>query len=187
MREMGGMGEMMGQSKIPGKFLLYGMQKCDAMRYNRAIRIDVGDATNMYVRWVIRRHKNASVADTTFHDAYLVESYRNKAGKPRQRTICYLGNIRQIGDEFPCIERELFLLRAERILAGIAEMRQEDRDETMELLRQKVQPLTSEEVLAAFIENLRWYRNWWAQNEGGPSEEDLLRMVRDTRGQPGPL
>ncbi|NJN68551.1 MAG: hypothetical protein HC884_18490 [Chloroflexaceae bacterium] len=141
----------------------------------------------MYVRWVIRRHKNASVADTTFHDAYLVESYRNKAGKPRQRILCYLGNIRQIGGEFPSIERELFLLRAERILAGMVGIRQADRDQTMELLRQKVQPLTASEVLAAFIENLRWYRNWWAQNGGGPSEEELVRIVQETRGQPGPL
>jgi predicted MarR family transcription regulator len=59
----------------------------------------------MYVRWVVRKHKNASVADTSFHDAYLVESYRDENGNPRQRTICYLGNIRQIAGEFPAIER----------------------------------------------------------------------------------
>ena len=72
----------------------------------------------MYIRWIVRRHKNASTANVVFHDAYLVESFRDLRETPRQRMVCYLGNIRQIDDEFPAIERELFLLRAERILAS---------------------------------------------------------------------
>lgn len=139
----------------------------------------------MYVRWIVRRHKNASVADTTFHDAYLVESYRDETGKPRQRTICYLGNIRQIGGEFPCIERELFFLRAERILASIEGI--SDCEETMEMLREKVPPLTASEVLAAFKENIRWYRNWWEQHGDAPTEEEILRIVQESSGSPGPL
>lgn len=139
----------------------------------------------MYVRWIVRRHKNAAVADTTFHDAYLVESYRDETGKPRQRTICYLGNIRQIGGEFPCIERELFFLRAERILASMEVI--SDCEETMEMLREKVPPLTASEVLAAFKENIRWYRNWWEQHGGAPTEEEILRIVQDSSGSPGPL
>jgi hypothetical protein len=139
----------------------------------------------MYVRWIVRRHKNAAVADTTFHDAYLVESYRDETGKPRQRTICYLGNIRQIGGEFPCIERELFFLRAERILASMEVI--SDCEETMEMLREKVPPLTASEVLAAFKENIRWYRNWWEQHGDAPTEEEILRIVQDSSGSPGPL
>jgi hypothetical protein len=141
----------------------------------------------MYVRWIVRRHKNASVANTNFHDAYLVESYRDDASNPRQRTVCYLGNIRQIEDEFPAIERELFLLRAERILAGVDELSSDDRQDIIGMLHQKVRPLDHHEVMAAFTENLRWYRRWWEENSTGPSEEELLRIVRETQGTPGPI
>jgi hypothetical protein len=141
----------------------------------------------MYIRWVVRRHKNATVADTSFYDAYLVESYREPRGTPRQRTICYLGNIRKIGDSFPTIERELFLLRAERILDSVAEVGAADREEAMTALRQKVPPLSRDEVLRAFTENLRWYRRWWEQHGGGPSDDELLAIVQLARGRVGPV
>lgn len=141
----------------------------------------------MYVRWVVRRHKNAAIADTSFYDAYLVASYRDKRGVPRQRTVCYLGNIRQIGEQFPTIERELFLLRAERILATIDELTPSDCEEAMEALRQKVPPLSRDEVLTAFIENLRWYRRWWEQNGGGPTDDELVTIVQLARGRIGPV
>lgn len=140
----------------------------------------------MYVRWVVRRHKNASIADTSFHDAYLVESYRDEAGSPRQRTICYLGNIRQIGGAFPAIERELFFLRAERILASLDDVSPADCEETMEMLRQKVSPLSASEVRAAFIENLRWYRRWWEQNGATPSDEEILQIIRELQDMKEP-
>jgi hypothetical protein len=141
----------------------------------------------MYVRWVVRRHKNVAVANTSFHDAYLVESYRDERGNPRQRTICYLGNVRQIEDTFPAIERELFLLRAERILYSLEQLSEDDRQHIMESLQQKVHPLTPPEVMNAFTENLRWYRRWWREQGDGPSEEELLQMVRDSGGEPGPM
>lgn len=141
----------------------------------------------MYVRWVVRRHKNATIADTSFYDAYLVASYRDERGVPRQRTICYLGNIRQIGDEFPMIERELFLLRAERILLSIEDLGEVDREEALDALRQKVPPLTREEVMTAFVENLRWYRRWWEQNGGGPTDDELIKIVQLARGRLGPV
>lgn len=136
----------------------------------------------MYLRWVIRRHKNAAVADTIFHDAYLVESYRDAAGSPRQRIICYLGNIRQIGADFPAIERELFLLRAERILLSISELNAFDRAEVLRLLYDRVPPLSDAEVQSAFTENLRWYRQWWETRGTHISDEELLQMVQGSRG-----
>ncbi len=141
----------------------------------------------MYVRWVVRRHKNASIADTSFYDAYLVESYREPGSAPRQRTICYLGNIRQIGDTFPSIERELFLLRAERILASINDLTENDRLDALDALRQKVPPLTDAEVMNAFVENLRWYRRFWEQRGVGPSDAELLEIIRSARGRLGPV
>lgn len=142
----------------------------------------------MYVRWIVRRHKNVAVADTSFYDAYLVESYRDQTGSPRQRTICYLGNIRQIGGDFPAIERELFILRAERILLTVQELNSTDREEILEMLQHKVPPLSHHEVLAAFIENLRWYRRWWQKHGGGPSEEEIVELVRQTQGElPGSI
>jgi hypothetical protein len=81
----------------------------------------------------------------------------------------------------------LFFLRAERILAAIEELGPDECDETIEMLRQQVPPLTASEVLAAFTENLRWYRRWWEQNGGGPSDAEILKMVRETKGMPGPM
>ncbi len=142
----------------------------------------------MYVRWIVRRHKNVAVADTSFYDAYLVESYRDQTGNPRQRTICYLGNIRQIGNDFPAIERELFILRAERILLTVQELDSNDREEILEMLQHKVPPLSHHEVLAAFTENLRWYRRWWQKHGGSPSDEELLELVRQTQSElPGSI
>jgi hypothetical protein len=131
----------------------------------------------MYVRWVVRKHKNASVADMTFHDAYLVESYRDEGQGPRQRTICYLGNIRQIGDDFPAIERELFLLRADGILRSLPEVSEVDREQVAELLRQKVPELNHTEVLEAFRGNLQWYFRWWADHGGAPTHDEIMSMI----------
>jgi hypothetical protein len=135
----------------------------------------------MYVRWVVRRHKNDTVANTSFHDAYLVESYRDERGNPRQRMICYLGNIRQIGDAFPSIERELFLLRAERILTTVPELSENDRSAALDILRSRVPPLSYEEGMAAFADNLRFYHRWWARHGAPPSDEEILRIIRAAR------
>ncbi|MEZ4638823.1 MAG: hypothetical protein R2856_28310 [Caldilineaceae bacterium] len=53
-------------------------------------------------------------------DTYLVESYCEQ-GEPRQRTVAYLGNVRQIGQDFPAING-LFLLRTWAILTSIEEL-----------------------------------------------------------------
>lgn len=139
----------------------------------------------MYIRWVIRKHKNASVADMTFHDAYLVESFRDDAGSPRQRTISYLGNIREIGDAFPSIERELFLLRADRILSSLPELNGAEREEVLDMLRQRVLPLDKREVELAFQANLRWYQAWWRSNGNAPSRDELLQMIEAASGDMG--
>lgn len=131
----------------------------------------------VYIRWVVRRHKNASVADMSFHDAYLVESFRDDQGSPRQRTLSYLGNIRQIGDQFPSIERELFLLRADRILCSLPELNGAERDEVMNILRERVPPLNTDEVERAFRANLRWYQRWWRENGTPPTAEQIIAML----------
>ena len=81
----------------------------------------------------------------------------------------------------------LFLLRAERILESVGELSAQDRELAMDALRQKVPPLSREEVLWAFTENLRWYRRWWEQHNEGPSDEELLRIVQLARGRIGPV
>lgn len=133
----------------------------------------------MFVRWIVRGHKNSEIADVTFHDAYLVESFRDEAGKPRQRTICYLGNIRQIGDDFPGIERELFMLRADSILQSVPSLSDLDRQDVLRQLNQKVPPITPQEVKRAFRNNLEWYFRWWRQNGGEPSEDSVRKMIAD--------
>lgn len=139
----------------------------------------------MFIRWIVRGHKNAQVANMTFHDAYLVESFRDEAGSPRQRTIAYLGNIRQIGEEFPGIERELFLLRAEVILDSIPEVSDLDRRDALGQLHEKVPPLNADQIKVGFYNTLRWYFRWWHENGGMPSQEEILNMLEDARQNAG--
>ena len=53
-------------------------------------------------------------------------------------------------------------------------------------LRQKVPALTCDEVRTAFANNLNWYRQWWAQNGGAPSRDELLAMI-DGAGEVAPM
>ena len=141
----------------------------------------------MYIRWVVRKHKNAATANVVFHDAYLVESFRDGNNTPRQRTICYLGNIRQIDNNFPTIERELFLLRAERILASTPEVPIDEHSQVIELLREKVPGLTEAEVMEAFRNNMRWYYRWWRDHGGALTHEQLLALIESLDERIGPL
>jgi hypothetical protein len=141
----------------------------------------------MYIRWVVRKHKNSTTANVTFHDAYLVESYRDDTNNPRQRILCYLGNIRQIDDEFPTIERELFLLRAERILASTPDVPVDERALVVDMLREKVPALTEGEVREAFRNNIRWYYSWCRERGSALTHEELLRMIEDADDGMSPL
>ena len=132
----------------------------------------------MFIRWIVRKHKNSEIANVNFHDAYLVESYRDENGSPRQRTIAYLGNIREMNGEFPTIERELFLLRASHILSTMPTFSPADRTDVEEQLQRRVQPLEKEEVLEGFQNTLRWYLQWWETNGGMPSDEQLLQEIK---------
>jgi hypothetical protein len=131
----------------------------------------------MYIRWIVRKHKNATTANVIFHDAYLVESYRDARETPRQRTICYLGNIRQIDDEFPALEREIFFLRAERILASTPELNTPDRELVIGLLREKLPPLTESEAITAFRNNVRWFYGWYRDRGRNVPPDELRRII----------
>ena len=141
----------------------------------------------MYIRWVVRKHKNATTANVIFHDAYLVESYRDEKNNPRQRILCYLGNIRQIDDQFPTIERELFLLRAERILASTPDVPIDERALVVEMLREKVPALTESEVSEAFRNNIRWYSRWCRERGSALTQAELLRLIVDADDGMSPL
>jgi len=133
----------------------------------------------MYIRWIVRHHTNADTANVSFFDAYLVESYRDDAGQPRQRTICYLGNIRQIDDNFPALEREIFFIRAERIIAGMASMSSDERQSVSAMLRQKVPDLNPQEVETAVRNNIRWYRKWRQQRGLPISQAEIDKLLSD--------
>ncbi len=141
----------------------------------------------MYVRWVVRRHKNATTADVVFHDAYLVESYRDEKATPRQRMICYLGNIRLMEGDFPAIERELFLLRAERILAATPEVPADERANMIALLHRTVPPLSDAELARAFRANIGWYINALRQRGTGLSRQDIEELLNDAPDNAGPM
>lgn len=127
------------------------------------------------------------MADVTFHDAYLVASYRDEQGTPRQRTISYLGNIRQIGDDFPGIERELFLLRAELIMESLRELSPRDCKEMLKLLYQKVPPLSEDEMMVGFQNTIRWYFRRLREQGCTPSHHDLVQMIERAHEAPDPV
>lgn len=117
----------------------------------------------MYINWVVRKHENPHAAHVAFYDAYLMESFRDEAGIPRHRMLKYLGNIRQVGESFPPMERELFLREAFAILQHIGELSSTDRTDILQQLHLKVPPLTWEEVERGFRQNLHWYGQWCDQ------------------------
>jgi hypothetical protein len=133
----------------------------------------------MFIRWIVRGHRNADIADVTFHDAYLVESYRDSDGQPRQNTVAYLGNIRQIGDEFPAIERELFLMRARIIMQSTPKLSEADIDHALKQLQEKIPPLTADEVRIGFENSLLWYYHWWRENGGQPTRDELIALLEN--------
>lgn len=128
-----------------------------AWRFSKVSFNQILEEDAVYIRWIVRSHKSESAQHMRFHDAYLVESFRNQAGNPRQRTIAYLGNLREINDELPGIERELFLVRARHTLAGIRELNSSERENVMDLLQQVATPLSPVEHKHAFYQNLHWY------------------------------
>ncbi len=113
----------------------------------------------------------------TFHDAYLVESYRNEESEPRQRIISYLGNVRQMGEDLPSIERALFLIRAEYALMRVHELSPHERDLLLHQLYQRVPNLTADEMREGFLNTLRWYHHWWHHHGNAPSHEEMYDMV----------
>ena len=135
----------------------------------------------MFVRWVVRGHKNSDIVNVTFHDAYLVESYRDEQGEPRQRTVSYLGNVRQIAQEFPAIERGLFLLRTQAILASLEELSPADREQTMLQIQKRIPPLSHDEMMIGFVNTLRWYYRWWQTHDSVPSDEEILRILKHSQ------
>lgn len=135
----------------------------------------------MFVRWVVRGHKNSDIVNVTFHDAYLVESYRDEQGEPRQRTVSYLGNVRQIAQEFPAIERGLFLLRTQAILASLEELTPADREQTMLQIQKRIPPLSHDEMMIGFVNTLRWYYRWWQTHDSVPSDEEILRILKHSQ------
>ena len=118
----------------------------------------------MYVKWVVRRHKNEELANINFYDAYLVQSYKNELGEPRQRTICYLGNLRQIDNVFPVIERALFYVRLEETLQRHLPNYFHIVDERIKLYQglAAVAALpTTEEMLQGDELHKRWQEQYW--------------------------
>ena len=136
----------------------------------------------MYIRWIVRKHKNAHALHMKFHDAYLVQSYRDQKGNPRQRTLAYLGNLREMEDEFPGIERELFLLRARRVLASLPELSEDDHKDVLDLLQEVAPPLSHEEITRAFHQNLYWYvYSCHARGNPLPTAEEIDSLIESTK------
>lgn len=134
----------------------------------------------MYINWVVRKHENPHAAHVSFYDAYLMESFRDEAGIPRHRMVQYLGNIRQVGDSFPAMERELFLREAYTILQHIAELSPTERNDVLQQLHLKVPPLTWEEVEQGFRQNLYWYGQWCDQTQHPlPTRDKLEHLLGD--------
>lgn len=136
----------------------------------------------MYIRWVTRRHKSALSNEMVFHDAYLVESYRDEGGRPRQRTVGYLGNLRRIDGEIPHIESELFMLRANQRLRSMALHEDIDHATVAMSLRQQLPSLTPDAARHAFASQIHWFYEWWSQHGTSAPEDEIMRMMGDLMG-----
>lgn len=127
----------------------------------------------MYVKWVVRRHKNEELANIAFYDAYLVQSYKNESGEPRQRTLAYLGNLRQIDGLFPVIERALFYIRMEDSLARNvpAELLTDDeRNKLYAGLSTVAPPPAQEEIRQSESLNRNWHSTYWRAKAIKPAD-----------------
>jgi hypothetical protein len=136
----------------------------------------------MYIRWITRRHKSSLSAQTVFHDAYLVESYRDERDRPRQRTLCYLGNLRQIEGEVPLIESELFLTRATQALHCCAVTTPIDVQAILEDLRRSLPALTPDAARGVFMKQLSWFHQWWRDHGDSDADHEVQRIVEDLVG-----
>lgn len=131
----------------------------------------------MYIRWVHRRHKNETSRNLIFHDAYLVENYRNHQGHPRQRVICFLGNLREFDGEVPLSEWELFLSRAERILAEQAIQTQIDRDHILSRLEQYGPTCTPDDITELLCAQVESFCHWWERYGQGCPYQEIARVM----------
>jgi len=127
----------------------------------------------MYVKWVVRRHKNEELANINFYDAYLVQSYKNSAGDPRQRTIAYLGNLRQINGVFPVIERALFYIRMEDALGQTLPadiLTEDERAKLYSGLSAVAAPPSEDEIRQGAELNNIWHSRYWQARALKPSD-----------------
>ncbi len=142
----------------------------------------------MYVKWVVRRHKNEELANIVFYDAYLVQSYKNEASEPRQRTLAYLGNLRQIDGLFPVIERALFYIRMEDAMARNLSPDLLNDDERQKLYAglATVAPVPAEEeIRQSQTLNQRWHRGYWQARALKPSDVSSgFAQIFDESSQP---
>lgn len=142
----------------------------------------------MYVKWVVRKHKNEELANIVFYDAYLVQSYKNEAGDPRQRTIAYLGNLRQIDGQFPVIERALFYVRMEDTMARHLpsnRLSEEERQKLYAGLATVAPAPSDEEIRHSELLNQRWHNNYWRARELKPADiSSGFAQIVDENGLP---
>ncbi|HEX2913621.1 MAG TPA: hypothetical protein VH186_22650 [Chloroflexia bacterium] len=141
----------------------------------------------MYVKWVVRKHKNEELANIVFYDAYLVQSYKNEAGDPRQRTIAYLGNLRQIDGQFPVIERALFYIRMED---GISRnvpaetLTEEERQKLYAGLATVAPAPTEQEIRHSEMLNQHWHQGFWRARALRPTDiSSGFAQIVDESGQ----
>lgn len=137
----------------------------------------------MYIRWVVRRHKSALSAWMVFHDAYLVESYRDRDGNPRQHTICYLGNVREIDGAIPHVESEIFIQRARQILQAAAARVVVDSEAVVAELQRHLPALTPDAALHTFNSQVSWFYDWWSQHGSSMPEEEIRRVLSTVTGE----
>lgn len=142
----------------------------------------------MYVKWVVRRHKNEELANINFYDAYLVQSYKNEAGEPRQRTIAYLGNLRQIDGQFPVIERALFYVRMEDTMARNLTpdlLTEEERQKLYAGLATVAPAPSDEEIRQSETLNRQWHNNYWRARALKPADiSSGFAQIVDENGLP---
>lgn len=100
----------------------------------------------MYIKWRRREPEKYYREKTLYYYAYLVESYRDKQGKVKQRKLSYLGNITKEKGAFPLPGRIRFYEQVEKSLGKTKNLTQKQKHKIFTAIEKKVARPSHQEI-----------------------------------------
>jgi len=129
----------------------------------------------MFVRWRKRKRTTGAGGPRVVYYAYLVESYRDEEGKPRQRHIGYLGHYAERGSE-----RSSAVVFWGNCLANLAklELSEDERAAAEKSVAKRIPRPTSDEVATEVKRFAGWITALARFGGGDPRKIKAPRWVR---------